>query len=73
MTKSIKPGETWRGHVSQEVKTRYEAKTYSKILIRIRQDGADGFTADQVRAAAKASGMSVNAWLLELVKKELFG
>lgn len=71
MAGSKKPGETWKGHVSQEVKSRYEAKTYSKILVRIRQDGGDGCTADQVRAAAKAAGMSVNAWIVEAIRDKL--
>lgn len=71
MAPSKKPGETWRGHVSQEVKTRYEAKTYSKLLIRIRQDGTDGITKDQIDAAAKASGQSVNAWIIDAIKDKL--
>lgn len=71
MAGSKKPGETWKGHVSQEVKSRYEAKTYNKILIRVRQDGADGFTADQIRAAAEAAGMSLNAWIVEAIRDKL--
>ena len=71
MAGSKKPGETWKGHVSQEVKGRYEAKTYDKILMRIRKDGEDGVTADQIRRAAERDGMSVNAWLLEAVRDKL--
>lgn len=71
MAGSRKPGETWKGHVSQEVKTRYERKAYSKILLRIRQDGGDGVTADQIKAAAEASGQSVNAWIIEAIKDKL--
>jgi len=68
---SKKPGETWHGHVSQEVKTRYEAKTYNKILVRIRQDGTDGLTKDQIDAAAEATGQSVNAWIIDAIKDKL--
>jgi predicted HicB family RNase H-like nuclease len=71
MTKSRKPGETWQGHVSQEVKTRYEAKKYDKLLIRIQKDGSDSFTADQVRASAKAEGISVNAWIIDAIRDKL--
>ncbi len=73
MPGSKKPGETWKGHVSQEVKTRYERKAYNKILLRIRQDGNDGVTAEQIKAAAASSGMSVNAWVLDLIRRELMG
>ena len=68
---SKKPGETWRGHVSQEVKTRYERKAYNKILLRVRQDGADGLTVDQIKAAAAAAGQSVNQWVLEAIMDKL--
>lgn len=71
MTKSKKPGETWKGHVSQEVKTRYEAKKYHKILVRVKQDGSDGFTRDQIESAAKQAGMSTNAWIIEAIKSSL--
>ena len=68
---SKKPGETWKGHVSKEVKTRYERKAYNKILLRVRQDGADGLTVDQIKAAAAADGQSVNAWIIEAIKDKL--
>lgn len=71
VTKSKKPGETWKGHVSQAVKTRYEAKTYAKILVRIRQDGADGLQKEQIESAAKQAGQSVNQWIIEAIKDKL--
>ena len=71
MAGSKKPGETWKGHVSQEVKTRYERKAYNKILLRIRQDGGDGLTAEQIKVAAAADGQSVNQWILEAIKDKL--
>ena len=71
MAGSKKPGETWKGHVSQEVKTRYERKAYNRILLRIRQDGGDDITVEQIKAAAAASGLSVNAWLIEAIKDKL--
>lgn len=71
MAKSKKPGATWKGHVSTEVKYRYDAKTYSKIMLRIRMDGTDGFTKEQVESAAKQAGTSVNAWILEAIQNKL--
>lgn len=68
---SKKPGETWRGHVSQAVKTRYEAKAYNKVLLRIRQDGNDGVTADEIKEAAAVSGQSVNAWILTAIRQQI--
>lgn len=47
---------------------RYEAKAYNKVSFRIRQDGTDGLTADQIREAAELSGMSVNAWIIHTLK-----
>lgn len=71
MATSKKPGETWRGHVSQEVKTRYEKKTYDLISFRIKRDGSDGINREQIKAAAAASGQSVNAWIIEAIKDRL--
>lgn len=50
---------------------RYEAKTYDKVYLRIRKDGADGVTPDQIKAAAEASGQSVNAWIIEAIRDKL--
>ena len=49
----------------------YEARTYSKIMLRIRTDGADGFDAEQIRHAAEQSGQSVNAWILDAIRSKL--
>lgn len=71
MATSKKPGPTWKGHVSPAVKAKYEAKTYHKMLLRVRQDGADGFTVDQIKAAAARDNMSVNAWIIEAIRDKL--
>lgn len=73
MMASRKPGPTWHGHVSQEVKGRYERNTYDKLLLRVRRDGGDGVTAAQIRDAAAAAGQSVNAWIIEVIRRELYG
>ena len=50
---------------------RYEAKTYDKLYIRIRKDGADGAELEQIKAAAQAAGQSVNAWIIEAIRDKL--
>lgn len=52
-------------------RARYEAKAYRKYTIRVRTDGADGYTPDQLEAAAAASGQSVNAWIVEAIRDRL--
>lgn len=71
MTASKKPGATWRGHVSSEVKTAYNKRNYQNISFRLKLDGSDGVTADDIRAAATAAGMSVNQWIIEAIKDRL--
>lgn len=71
MAASKKPGPTWKGHVSQEVKTRYERKTYDLLSFRIKRDGSDGISREQIKAAAEAQGQSVNAWIVEAIRDKL--
>lgn len=71
MATSKKPGETWKGHVSPAVKTAYNKRNYQAITFRIKRDGADGFTKEQMEAAADASGMSINAWILEAIRDKI--
>ncbi len=52
-------------------RARYEAKAYEKVTIRIRKDGADELTADQIRAAAEAAGQSVNQWILDAIRDKI--
>lgn len=71
-----------RAEMTQEQKTArnkqnaasrraYEAKAYDKLLLRVRKDGADGVTADQIRHAAEQCGQSVNAWILEAIRDRI--
>ena len=53
-------------------RARYEAKTYTKITFRIRQDGADGVSKEQIEEAAAAAGQSVNAWIIEAIREKMF-
>lgn len=50
---------------------RYQAKAYRKYTFRVRNDGAGGFTPEQLEAAAAAAGQSVNAWILDAIRDKL--
>lgn len=52
-------------------RNRYNAKAYQPVTFRIRQDGSDGITAETIKAAAEAAGMSVNAWIIEAIRDKL--
>ena len=71
MTASRKPGATWHGHVSSEVKTAYNKRNYQAITFRIRLDGVDGISKAQIDAAAEQAGQSVNQWIIEAIKDKL--
>lgn len=58
-----------RNKANAACRKRYEAKTYHKVMLRIRHDGRDGFTVEQVKRAAARSGLSVNAWLLDCIRE----
>lgn len=42
-----------------------------RVVFRLHKDGTDGITKDQIDAAAKASGQSVNAWIIDAIKDKL--
>lgn len=52
-------------------RARYEAKAYRKYLLRVRTDGAAGFTPEQMEAAAAEAGQSVNQWILDAIREHL--
>lgn len=39
-----------------------------RITIRLRKDGSDGITKEDVELAAKSQGMSVNQWVIDLIR-----
>ena len=53
-----------------ETNERYLAKL-DRITIRVHKDGSDGFIRGQLEAAARASGQSVNAWIIEAIRDKL--
>lgn len=42
-----------------------------RITCRIRADGSDGLTKDQIRAAAEREGLSVNAFIIYAIRDKL--
>lgn len=52
-------------------RARYEKSAYKKYSLRIRVDGGDGFTPEQLEATADACGMSINAWILEAIRDKI--
>ena len=47
------------------------ALTYDNITFRVRRDGSDGIDRERLKAAAAASGQSVNAWIIEAIRDKL--
>lgn len=39
-----------------------------RITIRLRKDGSDGITKEDVELAAKSHGMSINQWIIDLIR-----
>ena len=52
-------------------RARYEKAAYKKYSLRIRVDGGDGFTPEQLEATADDCGMSINAWILEAIRDKI--
>lgn len=63
--------KTTRNRQNAAARARYEAKAYRRYTIRVRTDGGDGFTPEQLETAARASGQSVNAWIIEAIRDKL--
>lgn len=49
---------------------RYHEKL-DRIVFRVHKDGSDDLTKEQIENAAKNSGMSVNQWLIDVIKENL--
>ena len=49
-------------------RARYEAKTYDKLMLRLRKDD---LSADHVRECAEAAGESVNAYIVRAIRERM--
>ena len=54
----------------KRAKNKYTKKTYNTITIRSRKDDA-GFQLEAIKAAAEASGESVNTFIINAVKARM--
>ena len=50
---------------------KWEQANAEKITIKIRKDGSYGFTKEDVKSAAERDGMSLNAWIVGLIRDNL--
>ena len=50
---------------------KYNAKTYDVLTIRVKRDGSDGFTLDDLRHAAEQDGESLNAFIVKLISDNI--
>ena len=57
------------GKVSQEVRQRYEAKVYDKVLLRLRKD--TDVDKDIIQAAADMAGESLNGYIVQAVRERM--
>ena len=57
------------GKVSNEVRQRYEAKVYDKILLRLRKETETD--KDTIQAAADAAGESLNGYIIRAIKERM--
>lgn len=62
---------TERNRRTAPARNLYNARTYDSITFRVRQDGGDGISRDQIKAAAQQAGQSVNAWIIEAIRDKL--
>lgn len=60
-----------RNKQNRPARERYEAKTYRRYTFRVRLDGTDGWTPDQLEAAAAKAGTSVNQVIVEAIRDKL--
>ena len=52
--------------------TKYESKSYDKILIRVRkEDDPSGLSREKIQQAAEKDGMSLNGYILQAIKEKI--
>ena len=51
--------------------TKWEHNALDKITLRIRKDGGNGVTREEIQRAACSVGMSVNEFILNAIKKQI--
>lgn len=54
------------GKTSSEVKDRYNAKAYDRIMLRVRKGRKD-----DIQAAAERVGLSLNAYIVKAIERQM--
>ena len=49
----------------------WTSKHFDRISLAIKKEGSGGVTLEAIRDAAAAEGVSVNAWILEAIRRRL--
>lgn len=49
----------------------WQRENQERIILMTPRDPQKGPTKEQIKAAAKAEGMSVNAWIIEAIRDKL--
>ena len=62
---------TERNRRTAPARNLYNAKTYDNITFRVRLDGSDGISRDQIKPRAAAAGISDNQWIIEAIKDKI--
>lgn len=60
-----------RNRQNAKSRNKYNNATYASVTFRVRKDGTDGFTAEDLRRAAERDGMSLNAWIVGLIRDNI--
>lgn len=50
---------------------KYNRKTYAPLTVRIKKDGSDDITIEDVRQAAELAGESVNTFVLQAIRDRM--
>ena len=52
-------------------KTKWNAKTYDTLSIRIKKDGSDEILIEDIRNAAMRTGESINAFVIQAIRERM--
>jgi len=51
--------------------TKYESKAYEKVSLRIRRDGSNGISREDIQREAEKRGESVNEFIIKAIKERI--
>ena len=62
---------TDRNRRTAPARNAYNCKTFTAVTFRIRKDGSDGVTKEDITRAAERDGQSVNAYILDAIRERM--